>query len=366
VVQNPIFGISFIDQQHRFVDTNPAYQRMVGYTNEELRRMTPLDISVSGEREVNAMLFKELREGKRQHFEMVKQLRRKDGKLIWIQLYVFSIPDPEKKSQLMFGMMQDITETKQSQDALEATRAELARVARINRFGAMTASIAHEINQPLAAMVANANAAQRWLANANPDLDEVRAALKRIGNDGHRAAELVQGIRAMFKNEGQKRVLVDVNELIREVLALVQSDLLERRISVFTFLSADLPQVMADRVQLQQVIMNLVTNAIDAMESITDRPQTLRVKSEVRNGEAVLVAIEDSGTGIDPEKMDRLFDTFFTTKPHGMGMGLSICRSIIEAHNGRLWASAGAQYGSVFRFELPIKQEPAEERLPGV
>jgi PAS domain S-box-containing protein len=366
VVQNPIFGISFIDRQHRFVDTNPAYQRMVGYTNEELRKLTPLDISVPGEREVNEMLFKELREGKRQHFEMVKQLRRKDGKLIWIQLYVFAIPDADSTARLMFGMMQDITESKQSQDALEATRAELARVARMNRFGAMTASIAHEINQPLAAMVANANAAQRWLANADPDLDEVRAALKRIGNDGHRAAELVQGIRAMFKHDSQKRVPVDVNELVREVLALVQGKLLERRISVFTFLSADLPEVMADRVQLQQVIMNLVTNAIDAMESITDRPQTLRVKSEIRDGDFVAVAIEDSGTGIDPEKLDRLFDTFFTTKPHGMGMGLSICRSIIEAHNGRLWASPGAQFGSVFRFELPIRQEPVEERLPGV
>jgi PAS domain S-box-containing protein len=366
VVENPIFGISFLDQQHRFITTNPAYQRMVGYTNDELRQLTPLDISVPGEREVNEMLFKELRDGKRQHFEMVKQLRRKDGKLIWIQLYVFSIPDIETKAQHMFGMMQDITESKRSQDALEATRAELARVARINRFGAMTASIAHEINQPLAAMVANANAAQRWLANAKPDLGEVRAALKRIGDDGHRAADLVQGIRAMFKNDGQKRVLVDVNQLIREVLALVQGRFVERRVSVFTELSADLPQVRAERVQLQQVIMNLVTNAIDAMEPITDRPQILRATSEIRDGERVVVAIEDSGTGIDPEKLDRLFDTFFTTKPHGMGMGLSICRSIIEAHNGRLWATAGAQYGSVFSFELPTRQEPLEGRLPGL
>jgi PAS domain S-box-containing protein len=366
VVENPIFGISFIDQQHRFITTNPAYQRMVGYTNEELRHLTPLDISVPGEREVNEMLFKELREGKRQHFEMVKQLRRKDGKLIWIQLYVFSIPDFETKAQLMFGMMQDITESKRSQDALEATRAELARVARINRFGAMTASIAHEINQPLAAMVANANAAQRWLANAKPDLGEVRAALKRIGDDGHRAAELVQGIRAMFKNDGQKRVLVDVNGLVREVLALVQDTLVERHISVYIVLSADLPQVMAEQVQLQQVIMNLVTNAIEAMEPVTDRPQILRVKSEIRDGDCVVVTIEDSGTGIDPEKFDRLFDTFFTTKPHGMGMGLSICRSIIEAHNGRLWAAAAAQYGSVFSFELPTRQEPLEGRLPGL
>jgi PAS domain S-box-containing protein len=366
VVENPIFGISFIDGEHRFIATNPTYQRMIGYTNEELRHLTPLDISVPGEREANEMLFKELRDGKRQHYEMVKQLRRKDGKLIWIELYVFAIPDAETKAQLMFEMMQDITDSKRSQDALEATRAELVRVARINSFGAMTASIAHEINQPLAAMVANANAAQRWLASAVPDLDEVRAALKRISADGHRAAELVQGIRAMFKNDGQKRVPVDVNQLAREVLALVQVALLDRRIAVYTELSAELPQVMADRVQLQQVIMNLVTNAIDAMESVADRPQILRVKSETGDGDVVVVAIEDSGVGIDPEKLDRLFDSFFTTKPHGMGMGLSICRSIIEAHNGRLWASPGTPYGSVFRFELPIRQDPPERRLPGL
>jgi len=176
VVENPIFGISFVDQQHRFVATNPTYQRMVGYTNEELRKLTPLDISVPGERELNELLFKELQQGKRQHFEMVKQLRRKDGTLVWIQLYVFAIPDAETKTQLSFGMMQDITDIKRAHDELETTRAELVRVARMNRLGAMTASIAHEVNQPLGAMVANANAALRWLAKAPPDLDETRAA----------------------------------------------------------------------------------------------------------------------------------------------------------------------------------------------
>jgi PAS domain S-box-containing protein len=363
VVESPIFGISFIDRNQRFISTNQTYQRMVGYTNDELRQLTPLDISVPGEREVNDMLFKELREGKRQHFEMVKQLRRKDGRLIWIQLYVFGIPDAETNEQLMFGMMQDITESKQSQDALAATRAELARVARMNRFGAMTASIAHEINQPLAAMVANANAGQRWLASATPDLDEVRAALKRIGSDGHRAAELVQGIRAMFRNGGQKRVLVDLNQLFCEVLALLQGDLLERRVSVYTDLSADIPQVMADRVQLQQVIMNLVTNAMDAMASVTDRQPILRVKSEIRGGDSVVVAVEDSGTGIDPEKMDRLFDSFFTTKPrHGNGpVDLPIDR---RGHHGRLWASAGAVRNGV-SVELPVTGD-AEQRLPGL
>ena len=356
MVENPLFGITFLDQHGRFITANPTYQRMTGYTNEELRGLTPLDISVAGEREVNEFLLKELQEGKRQHYEIVKQLVRKDGGLIWIQLYVFAIPDPKTKSLLIFGVTFDITESKLAQDALQATRAELAHVSRMNRLGALTASITHEINQPLAAMVSNANAAIRWLENATPDhLDEARTAVKQIANEGHRAAGVVEGIRSLFKNDGQNRVLLDVNQLIREVLALVQGDLLKHRISVDIELSENLPQVMADWAQLQQVVLNLVMNAMDAMEPITDRRKILRVKSAIRDDDAVVVTIEDSGTGIDPNKVDRLFDAFFTTKPHGTGMGLSICRSIIEAHNGRVWASAGAHYGSAFSFELPTK-----------
>ena len=168
VLENPIFGISLVDHQHRFIATNRTFQTMIGYTDKELLQLTPLDISIAGEREVNAILFKELQQGQRQHYEMVKRLRRKDGKLIWIQLYVFAVPDVETKARFTFGMMLDITGNKQSQDALQAMRAELDRVERLNRLGAMTASIAHEIKQPLAAMVANANAAQRWLANVTP------------------------------------------------------------------------------------------------------------------------------------------------------------------------------------------------------
>ena len=363
VLENPIFGISLVDHQHRFIATNRTFQTMIGYTDKELLQLTPLDISIPGEREVNAILFKELQQGQRQHYEMVKQLRRKDGRLIWIQLYVFAIPDVETKARFTFGMMLDITGNKQSQDALQAMRAELDRVERLNRLSAMTASIAHEINQPLAAMVANANAAQRWLANATPGhLEETRAALKQINNDGHRAAELIQGVRAMFRNDGQKRVVIDINKLVREVLELAQDELLKHHISVEMELNDELPTAMADRIQLQQVILNLITNAIDAMEPVTDRPRILRVKSEIGDRGASLVSFEDTGTGIDPDNMNRIFDTYFTTKPSGMGVGLSICRSIVEAHNGRLWASTGALHGSVFRLELPTKYELGASR----
>ena len=295
----------------------------------------------------------DLQQGKVDHYEVVKQYRRKDGKVLWAHGSVAQVV--ESRPKIFIGTMIDITESKRAEDAVEATRAELRRAARMNRLGAMTASIAHEINQPLAAIAANTSAALRWLANTTPNLDEARAALEGIGRDSQRAADVVEGIRAMFKNDSQNRVLLDINQLVREVLVLVQGELFKRGISLDTELTENLPQVMADRVQLQQVVMNLVTNAMDAMEPIADRQKLLRVKSAIEDGDIVVVAIEDSGTGIDADKVDRLFDTFFTTKPNGMGMGLSICRSIIEAHNGRLGVSAGAQYGSVFRFELPTK-----------
>ena len=183
----------------------------------------------------------------------------------------------------------------------------------MNRLGAMTASIAHEINQPLAAIAANTSAALRWLAKTTPNLDEARAALEGIGRDTQRAADVVEGIRAMFKSDSHNRVLLDINQLVREVLVLVQSELFKRGISLDTELTENLPQVMADRVQLQQVVMNLVTNAMDAMEPIADRQKLLRVKSSIGDGDIVVVAIEDTGTGIDADKVDRVFDAFFTT-----------------------------------------------------
>jgi PAS domain S-box-containing protein len=349
IFETSAVGITIFDQDLHYIATNPAFRAMLGYTDEELRQLTPLDITLEEERETARTRLADLQQGKVNHYRVVKQYRRKDGKVLWAHGTLAQVVESTPK--MFIGTVIDITESKQA----EATLAEMRRAARMNRLGAMTASIAHEINQPLAAIAANTSAALRWLANTTPNLDEARAALEGIGRDSQRAGDVVEGIRAMFKNDSQNRVLLDINQLVREVLVLVQSELFKRGISLDTELTKNLPQVMADRVQLQQVVMNLVTNAMDAMEPIADRPRLLRVKSAIRDGDIVVVAIEDSGTGIDTDKVDRLFDTFFTTKPNGMGMGLSICRSIIEAHNGRLGVSAGAQYGSVFRFELPTK-----------
>jgi PAS domain S-box-containing protein len=360
LLNNPIFGVTFLDENQRFITTSRTFQSMVGYSDEELRQLTPLDISVPGEREINENFFSQMQRGKRQHYEMIKQLRCKNGTLIWIHLYVFAITDRKSGAQLPFGIAFDITEKKQAQDALLETRTELARVARMNQLVAMTGSIAHEIKQPIAAIVANAKAGLRWLERTNPDVDETRAVLQAIVRDGHRVDDVVNGIRAMFKGNAPTRISVDLNKLIREVLVFAQGEHPTWPIEVHTNLDEDIPLVPGDRVQLQQVIFNLITNAIDAMDSI-DRARSLRVTSE-NGSDCVVLKIADTGTGIASENIDRIFDTFFTTKSHGMGMGLAICRSIVESHGGTVSASPGSPHGAVFQVILPLAGRPASNQ----
>jgi signal transduction histidine kinase len=219
-----------------------------------------------------------------------------------------------------------------------------------------TAAIAHEVKQPLAAMVMSANAGLRWLTRAEPNLDEVQASLERIVRDGHRANEVIANVRAIFGKDGREKARVNVNTLISEVLGLIQEEVESRRILVRSELMDGLPEVMAERVQLQQVLLNLVMNAVDAMSAVTGRERRLTVKSKL-DVHGVRIAVEDSGTGIDRGYVDRIFDAFFTTKPHGMGMGLSICRSIIESHGGRLWFSSRSSHGTTFYVQLPAEVE---------
>ncbi|SEC49448.1 PAS domain S-box-containing protein [Rhizobiales bacterium GAS191] len=253
----------------------------------------------------------------------------------------------------LMGTMQDITERKRARDALRAAQSELARVTRLTTVGQMAASIAHEINQPLGAIVANGNAGLRFLRSKTPDLAEAQEALVHVVREGHRASEVIAGIRAMFKKGSQESTPLDVNQVIREVLALVQGELQNQSVSLQTELTEELPPVSAVRVQLQQVILNLLTNAIEAMASKDFYARLLRVTSQRREHHDVLITVEDSGPGIDPKNADHIFDLFFTTKSHGMGMGLSICRSIVEAHGGRLSVLPGIDGGSAFQISLP-------------
>jgi C4-dicarboxylate-specific signal transduction histidine kinase len=255
---------------------------------------------------------------------------------------------------LIYAVARDITELKDAEAALQRSQRELARVSRQTTMGAMTASIAHEINQPLSAIVLNGNAATRFLSRPQPDLEEVRAALKRIVEDGHRAGQVIASVRALFgKERVTERTEVDLNDLLGQVLASVRGELENHLISLQTDLHDGLPRVLADRVQLHQVLLNLITNAIEAMAAISNRPRALSVSSETDGAHHLHVKLQDSGTGIAPGDADRIFDAFFTTRPNGMGMGLAISRSIVEAHGGRLWASAAVPHGSIFHVALP-------------
>jgi PAS domain S-box-containing protein len=251
------------------------------------------------------------------------------------------------------AVTRDLTEHIRASEALQQAQAELAHVTRVTTLGELTASIAHEINQPLAAIVADANASLNWLAARHPDLGSVREALDAIVKDGHRAAEVIQRIRQLATKTGPPKGRVDVNDVIRDIVPLIGSEVRSQAVSLRVDLAPALPPVLADRVQLQQVLINFVINGIEAMASVDDRSRELVIRSQPHEGGHVLVAVQDAGIGLDPDKADQLFDAFFTTKPEGMGMGLSISRSIIEAHGGRLWATPNAEHGATFHFALP-------------
>jgi len=241
----------------------------------------------------------------------------------------------------------EISERERAESNLAAAKTEIARVTRQTTLGALAASIAHEINQPLGAVVANAEASLLWLATAPPNLDEAREAVKRIVRDANRAGDVIKRIRALLAKDKPKYLPLDIRAIIHDVLALTRSELDRRHVSVHADMPAGLPRVRGDRIQLQQVIFNLILNGMEAMTTVEDRPRVLRITARTEPG-GVVVAVADSGTGLDAAISERIFDPFFTTKPEGMGMGLSICRSIIEAHEGRLWASPGSGNGTVF------------------
>jgi C4-dicarboxylate-specific signal transduction histidine kinase len=243
-------------------------------------------------------------------------------------------------------------ERKRAEEALQKAQTELAHVTRLATLGELTASIAHEINQPLGAIVNNAAACLRWLAAHN--LDEVRSSAQLVIADGHRASEIIRRIRALATNAPPRRDWLDLNDTVRDVAALAQSELSRHGVALDTWLADDVPHIVADRIQVQQVILNLVVNAIEAMSGRGDGRRELSIRSGLDDPRHVTVAVRDSGPGLDAKSVDRVFDAFYTTKPQGLGMGLAICRSIVEAHGGRLWATRNDGRGATFQFTLPI------------
>ena len=481
--ENSAIGIMMRDRDDRFFASNRAFRNMLGYTESDLYQLCQLDVTCEEDRELNLDLIGELWEGKRQHFQIEKRYRRKDGTLVWVRNNVTLVPgtggvapflltiveditdrkreeserryieqryrvmvetasdavvcidesgaillanpatakvfgyDPadligkpltmlmpeylrklhedgfrrysatgqrhinwqgteltglRKNGQefpveisfgeltadghrIFTGFVRDISERKQAEElraSLHATQLELAQVSRLTTMGELAASIAHEVNQPLTAVTNNANACLRLLARRNLDPEVLRCALEEIVADGTRASAVIARIRAFIKKAPAERKELDINDVIQEVLALARRELSENRVLLELQLTKALPLVLVDRVQLQQVLLNLVMNGIEAMTAVTDRRRMLWVQSQVGEAGDVLVAVLDSGTGVGSES-DRVFTPFFTTKANGMGMGLPISRSLIEGHGGRLWSSPNSPHGAIFSFTLP-------------
>jgi PAS domain S-box-containing protein len=300
--------------------------------------------------------------GEKSEYEVEHRILLPDGTVKYTHTVGHPVLNASGDVVQFVGTMMDVTERKRAEEERERLRhalADLARVNRVTMMGELTASLAHEVNQPIAAAVTSANSCIRWLEADVPNLEKARAAAMRIVKDGTRAAEIISRIRLLFQKGTQQLELIDVNEVIEEMIVLLHGEATRYSLSVRTELAADLPQVMGDRVQLQQVVMNLMTNSIDAMKAVDGRRE-LAIKSQRADNEQLLVSVSDTGVGLPPEQADQIFNAFFTTKPHGTGMGLRICRSIVESHGGRLWAGDNSPRGASFYVSLPTKVETRE------
>ncbi len=305
------------------------------------------------DREMAAKSFWEgVHSGKGFAFE-TRSLRAQDGTYRWHLNQAVVLRDSEGKALRFVGTTTDIDDQKRTEEALRQAQSDLARINRVTTMGELAASLAHELGQPISGTILSANTCLRSLEQDEPDFDVLRKAVTRIARDGQRAAEIIKRIRSQFEKAALHQETHDVNEVIRDTIGLLRGEAMRHNISVRTELAADLPPIVGDRVQLQQVAMNLIVNSIDAMKDV-DGIRQLVIKSQRAENEQILVSVSDNGIGFPPHLAEQIFDPFFTTKPHGTGMGLRISRSIIESHGGRLWAEPAAERGATFYLTLPV------------
>jgi PAS domain S-box-containing protein len=357
VYENSAIGISLTDVHGRIVAANPVLERMLGYGEQELQQLSVMDLTPEEDREAVRPRVTQLLEGTLNEYHVERRFLRKDGSVLWANTSVSLIPGTESMRRMLVGVVEDITERKLAEGALAEIHAELARITRVTTMGELVASIAHEINQPLAAVVTNGNAGLRWLAAGSPNVNEARAALGRIIRDANRASDVIVRIRALMKKSGTEKERLNMNEAIQDVVTVSLGEMRRNGVSLRMELADDPAPVLADRVQLQQVVLNLIMNGIEAMSAIGDRPRQLVIATEMNGADGLHVSIKDSGVGLEPANTRRIFDAFYTTKREGTGMGLSISRSIIEAHKGRLWATPNDGRGATFHFTLPVHTE---------
>src|SRR6202035_548946 len=337
---------------------NTGAERLFGYAAEEAVGQNITLIIPPERRDEERTIVEQLTRGERvDDFETVRM--RKDGSLLDVSLTISPMKDAAGRVVGASKLARDITERKRAEEALRQAQTDLAYASRLTTMGEFTASLAHEVKQPIAAAVTDANTCVRWITRDEPDLKEAREAAWRIVKDAERAAAIINRVRLLFKKGTPQRELVDVNEVAREMIVLVGDEASRHSISVRTELAEDLPHVIVDRVQLQQVLMNLIVNGVDAMHDV-DAPRELIIKSQPAENNELLLSVSDTGVGLSRHQADQIFNAFFTTKTHGTGMGLRISRSIIESHGGRLWAADNSPRGASFCFALPTKAETAE------
>jgi len=358
LTETAVDGVILIDARGVVLMFNPACEKLFGYSadtviGENVKMLMPQPYRHEHDRYITN--YRDTRDPKIIGSGREVMGLRKDGSTFPMDL---SVGEARQDGESIFvGIIRDLTSRKRTEAELEQARAELVRVARVTTLGELTAAIAHEVNQPLTGLVSSGNACLRWLAGDVPNLKAARQSVERMISAGSRAGEVIRRIRALVGKAPPLRDRLNINDAITEVIALIRGEIQRNRISLRTKLSTDVPLVLGDRIQLQQVILNLILNAMEAMSDLSPQPRELSVSSAKDGPNGALVSVRDSGTGLDGTVLDRLFEAFYTTKAHGMGIGLAVSRTIIQAHGGRLWAAPNVPQGAIFQFTLPADGE---------
>ena len=351
--ENTAVGIALVDADGKIMRANPALRQMLGYDQKEILGISLVDITEASERATTRDNVYRLLEGRQESYQLHKRYARKDGSFLWAKVCASVIPVVDREGPRIAVIVEDVSAQKTAEDALAKTQSDLARVSRLTTMGELVASIAHEVNQPLAAIVTNCHAALRWLEREEPDYQEVVAALQRVHRDAAHAGNVITRIRGFLKKEGLKRQRVDIPGMIEALIQMLQRVISQAGIQVEVHIPENLPALLGDQVQLQQVLLNLLVNAIDAMRQQVEPARRLVIRVEERTVGSLLFSVADSGPGVPPEIAGVIFEPFHSTKSDGLGMGLAISKSIIENHGGNLWLEAKEGPGARFVFSIP-------------
>jgi PAS domain S-box-containing protein len=353
VFEESPLGMCLVTADLHFTQVNPQLCQMLGYSEGEMTGMHVFEIGQEPEHQLDQEMARGIFGGEKSFSQIERRFVRKDDSIMWGRLTAAAIRDERGKILYGLGMLEDITEHKRAEEELRQHHTELAHASRVAAMGELTASLAHELSQPLAAILSNAEAARRFLTATPPDLAEVGGALQDIVSDDERAREVVSRLRALLQRGDLQREALAVNNVVRDVLPLVRGETELRGVTIKLEMAPELPAVTGDNIQLQQVILNLVMNAVEAMDQVAPAARELTIRTSASH-DAVEVAVRDTGLGLAADNLDAIFDAFVSSKPQGLGIGLSVSRSIIEAHGGRLWAERHPECGTTFFFSLPI------------